>query len=86
MDILENRIRVCRLLQRLPLLNALEPIVHPIENVAKRAFARELVFLIASLDECLAYFGGRQIGVLPLGLQLRVRMSVRFHNQSNIDG
>ena len=86
MDVFKDRVRVLGFLQGLPFLNPLEPIIHPVQNVPDGPFAGQLFFLIASIEKSLSYFGGGQVGVLPLGLQFWIRMCVRFDNQSNVDG
>src|SRR5437763_11665123 len=50
LDVGEDRVGLLSLLQRLALLEPLEAVVHPVEDVAHRALAGQLLLGIALLD------------------------------------
>ena len=59
----EDRIRLLGLLQRLALLNPLETVVHPIEDVAQGALSGQFLVRIALVDQGVSHLGRRQVGV-----------------------
>src|SRR5512142_256728 len=65
LDVGEDRLSLRGLLQRLALLDALEAIVHAIEDVAHRPFAGQFLLGIALRNQGVAHLGRRQIGVSP---------------------
>ena len=61
----EDRVGLLGLLQRLALLDPLEAVVHPVEDVPHRPFAGQFRRGIALGDQGVAHLGGRQVGVAP---------------------
>lgn len=56
----KNRVGVLRLFERLAFLNALQPVVHAVQDVAHRALAGEVLHAVVLLFlQCGEDFGGR---------------------------
>src|SRR3954449_13417854 len=83
----EDGVGVLGLLQRLGLLDPLEPIAHPVEDVAHGALLGQAVIAVALLPlQRLQDLPGGQVGVAPGGLQLRVGVGVRLDHGADVGG
>jgi hypothetical protein len=85
LQVVEDGIRLGRLLERLALLNPFEPIAQPVENVTHRPHAGQVVGRVALAGlQRLEHFRRRPVGVTPGRLQFRVHLRVRFDQLANI--
>jgi hypothetical protein len=85
-DVGEDRIGRLGLLQRLALLDPLEPVAQPVEDVAHRPLLGQVLLAVAFGDQGRADLGGRQVGVPPRRLQLGVGVGLRLDDGSDLPG
>src|SRR4051812_13082673 len=87
LDVGEDGVGVLGLLQRLGLLDPLEPVAHPVEDVAHGALLGQAVIAVALLPlQRLQDLLGGQVGVAPGGLQLGVGVGVRLDHGADVGG
>src|SRR5262249_46648377 len=85
LDVGEDGVGLWRVLQRLGLLNPLEPVAHPVEDVTHRPLAGQLLALVAFLRlQRLEDLLGRQVGVATLRLELRVGLGERLNDGPDV--
>jgi hypothetical protein len=83
----EDGVGLLGLLQRLGLLNPLEPVAQAVEDVAQGPLAGQLLALVAFLGlQRLEDLGGGQVGVAALGLQFRVGLGVWLDEVADVLG
>src|SRR3954451_10395798 len=83
----EDGVGVLGLLQRLGLLDPLDPVAHPVEDVAHAALLGQPVVVVTFLAlQRLQDLPGGQVGVAPGGLQLRVGLGVRLDHGADVGG
>src|SRR3954465_2358610 len=81
----EDGVGVLGLLQRLGLLNPLDPVAQPVEDVAHGALLGQPVIGVTLLPlQRLQDLPGGQVGVAPGGLQLRVGLGVRLDHGADV--
>src|SRR3954466_15174042 len=81
----EDGVGVLGLLQRLGLLDPLDPVAHPVEDVAHAALLGQPVVVVTFLAlQRLQDLPGGQVGVAPGGLQLRVGLGVRLDHGADV--
>src|SRR3954453_7766579 len=87
LDVGEDGVGVLGLLQRLGLLDPLEPVAHPVEDVAHGALLGQAVVAVTLLPlQRLQDLLGGQAGVAPGGLQLRVGVGVGLDHGADVGG
>src|SRR3954468_11197777 len=83
----EDGVGLLGLLQRLGLLDPLDPVAHPVEDVAHGALLGQPVVVVALLPlQRLQDLAGGQVGVAPGGLQLGVGVRVRLDHGADVGG
>src|SRR4051795_3268287 len=83
----EDGVGVLGFLQRLGLLNPLDPVAHPVEDVAHGALLGQPVIGVTLLPlQRFQNLLGGQVGVAPGGLQLRVGLGVRLDHGADVGG
>src|SRR3954463_11014719 len=81
----EDGVGVLGLLQRLGLLNPLDPVAQPVEDVAHGAFLGQPVLVVTLLPlQRLQDLPGGHVGVASRGLQLRVGLGVRLDHGADV--
>ena len=86
MDIREDRVGLLGLLQRLALLNPLEAVVHPIQDVPHRPLAGQVLIGIAARLQGDAHLGGREVGVAACRLQFGIGVGMRLDDRADVGG
>src|SRR3954469_22534138 len=83
----EDGVGLLGLLQRPGLLDPLDPVAHPVEDVAHGALLGQAVIAVTLLPlQRLQDLPGGQVGVAPGGLQLRVGLGVRLDHGADVGG
>src|SRR5262245_3092038 len=83
----EDGVGVLGLLQRLGLLDPLDPIAQPVEDVAHGALLGQPAIVVTLLPlERLQDLPGGQVGVAPEGLQFRIGLGVRLDDGADVGG
>src|SRR3954452_5884354 len=81
----EDRIRLLGLFQRLGLLNPLEAITHPIQDVAQGPLAGQVRLSVALLGlQLLERLRSRQVAVATFRLEFGVGVGVRLDDSANV--
>src|SRR3954449_8002845 len=81
----EDGVGLLGLLQRLGLLDPLDPVAHPVEDVAHGALLGQPALVVTLLLlQRLQDLPGGQVGVAPGGLQLRVGLGVRLDHGADV--
>src|SRR3954447_23003933 len=87
LDVGEDGVGVLGLLQRLGLLDPLEAVAHPVEDVAHGALLGQAVLGVTLLPlQRLQDLLGGQVRVAPGGLQLGVGLGVRLDHGADVGG
>src|SRR4051812_1567628 len=83
----EDGVGVLGLLQRLGLLDPLDPVAHPVEDVAHGALLGQPIIDVTLLPlQRLQDLLGGQVGVAPGGLQLGIGLGVRLDHGADVGG